>query len=219
MLPLALTPEIEPASPLMTACAPLTMSRNWTPVDCILGFAKRLNASAKLFAVTGLAVREPEALPDGERVRLAVLRDERQPRCHLGRGDGAGRALLVRPVEELARRGALELPRLAVVRELRIDVVDVGRHVDDDGAAPLGARRGSRGRDEQEGQARDRERDPEQALAVHVAPFRGGSCWFEGHRDPRGSNASRSPSPSRLKASVVRSSAIPGHTMRSGREV
>ena len=37
----------------MTACAPLTMSRNWTPVDCILGFAKRLNASAKLFADTG----------------------------------------------------------------------------------------------------------------------------------------------------------------------
>ena len=54
MLPFALTPEIVRALPSITAWAPWTMSRNWTPVDCIRGFAKRLNASTKLRAVTGL---------------------------------------------------------------------------------------------------------------------------------------------------------------------
>ena len=52
LLPLALTPEIVCALPSITAWAPWTMSRNCTPVDCILGFAKRLNASTKLRAVT-----------------------------------------------------------------------------------------------------------------------------------------------------------------------
>ena len=54
LLPRALTPETEPAFPSTAACAPLMMSRNWTPVDCIFGLAKRLIASTKLFAVTGL---------------------------------------------------------------------------------------------------------------------------------------------------------------------
>ena len=52
LLPFALTPEIVCALPSITAWAPWTMSRNWTPVDCIFGFAKRLNASTKLRAVT-----------------------------------------------------------------------------------------------------------------------------------------------------------------------
>ena len=54
LLPFALTPEIVRALPSITAWAPLTMSRNCTPVDCIRGFAKRLNESTKLLAVTGL---------------------------------------------------------------------------------------------------------------------------------------------------------------------
>ena len=37
-----------------SACAPLMMSRNATPVDCIFGLAKRFTASTKLCAVTAL---------------------------------------------------------------------------------------------------------------------------------------------------------------------
>ncbi len=52
LFPCARTPEIVRALPSITACAPWTMSRNATPVDCIRGFAKRLNESTKLRAVT-----------------------------------------------------------------------------------------------------------------------------------------------------------------------
>ena len=54
LLPLARTPEMVRAFPSITAWAPCTMSRNCTPVDCIRGLAKRLKASTKLRALTGL---------------------------------------------------------------------------------------------------------------------------------------------------------------------
>ena len=222
LLPCARTPEIVRALPSITACAPCTMSRNATPVDCIRGFANRLKESTKLRARDGLAVREPEARLDRERVRLAVTRDHGQPSRHLRRRHGTGSALLVLPVHELARGRRLDLPRLAVVRELRVDVVHIGRDLERERAAALRGRRGGRRRCDEQGDARDREDDPEQSFAEHVAPFSriSRTVGERGHqREPLGSKASRSPSPSRLKASVVRSSAIPGQTIRSGREV
>ena len=169
----------------------------------------------------GLAVREPEARLDREGVRLAVARDDREALGDLGGGDGAGGAFLVLPVHQLARRRGLELPRLPVVGELRVDVVDVGRDLHHDRAAALGGRRGRGDRGGEQREARDRQHDPEQSLGRHCAPFLEVGRWNRppAHREPRGSNASRRPSPSRLKASVVKSSASPGHTMRSGREV
>ena len=193
-----------------------------TPVDCIRGFANRLKESTKLRARDGLAVREPEARLDRERVRLAVPRDTGRPSRHFRRRHGTGRAFLVRPVHQLAGGRRLHLPRLAVVRELRVDVVHIGRDLERERAAALRGRRGGRRRCDEQGDARDREDDPEQSFAEHVAPFSriSRTVGERGHqREPLGSKASRSPSPSRLKASVVRSSAIPGQTIRSGREV
>ena len=56
LLPETLTPEIVLALPSITAAAPTITSMKGCAGDCSFGFASRLNASTKLFAVTAWPV-------------------------------------------------------------------------------------------------------------------------------------------------------------------
>src|SRR5262249_4437312 len=105
------------------------------------------------------------------------------------------------------------------------------RHLDDSRPALVGGRRCRRGDGGQEEQARYPERNPGHSFDAHSTPsllvlsvgpgLRPGTSHAEEprQRELLGSNASRSPSPSRLNASVVSSSAIPGQTISSGLDV
>ena len=125
LLPFARTPEIVVALPSTTSCAPLTMSEERDAGRLHLRVREPVERVDEALRVHGLAVRELEAGLDRERVGLSVLRDDRETGSNLRGRNCAGGAFLVGPVEELAGGDRLELPRLAVVAELGIDVVDV----------------------------------------------------------------------------------------------
>ena len=122
-----------------------------------------------------------------------------------------GRRVVVR-VAEVAVQQAREV--VEVLREDRPVEAEALRHERDRlrrRLAPGDQLRDVRGRDEEhhehDGRDRPQDGDPEQYAAERGRRPTG---YLRNNRSPRGSNASRTLSPSRLKARVVISSAAPG---------
>ena len=160
----------------------------------------------------------------GLTVNVYVLpsRDDREARATSGVATAPAARFLVLPVHQLARRRGLELPRLPVVGELRVDVVHVGRDLHHDRAAALCARRGRGDRGGELGRHEIVSRIPSSRLVVIALLSGRGPCPVEPSRrliGAPGSETPRRPSPSRLKASVVKSGAGQATTMSSGRGV
>ena len=92
--------------------------------ELILGFASRLKASTKLCAVTGAPVWKRN-VRCSSKVYVRLSFETVNAFTTSGIEPRARRAWLVRVVEQLGAGRVLELPRIGVVRERRIDVVDV----------------------------------------------------------------------------------------------
>ena len=168
------------ALPSSTALAPTMSSMNEAAGDCIFGIEGPVERLGEVRRGHVRAVRELEAGLDPEGVGLAVLRrpsaDRRRPR-----GAGGCPPRLPCPGSRAGgARSCCPLPRVAEVRELRIDVVEVRARVVPERPAPSlglaaggGSAAGGTGKrrryQEADPDCRERGREPESVL--HVTPF------------------------------------------------
>jgi hypothetical protein len=159
----------------------------------LLGVQRAVDRPGERGRGDGLPVGEAEAAAEREGVGAPVRRDAREARGDLGDEPGPGRALGVGEAHEVRAGRAHDLPRVGVVRERRVDEVDVRREHAAKGAALPDGRRPDGLCCEERGQRARHER-PEDRSPHLVAPFarsssrgrarrrtrRGASCICEG---------------------------------------